>query len=423
MVGIMARIAKALAPIEIGRIKKVGKNFVGTVPGLYLNVTATGARSWQLRVMVGSKRRDIGLGAYPSVTLAKAFEKARKTREAIAEGNDPVEHKKSVLSALIAEQAKAITFEEASKAYIKAIESEWRNPKHGAQWSATLATYAYPVIGNMLVKDIALTNVLAVLEPIWKDKTVTAVRVRGRIESVLNWATTRGYRAGENPARWRGHLDNLLPSPNKIKGEEHHPAVQVSEAGAFMRDLRAKEAMGAKALIFTMLTGARSNEVRGALWSEVDMDAKLWTVPADRMKGGVKHRKFLPDAAIELLQALPRLEGVDYVFPSPRGGVLSDMAMSKLMKGMGYQDADGRLAVPHGLRSTFKVWASERTSYAPQLAEMALAHINGDKVEAAYQRSDLLEKRARMMADWAAFLSAVEVKASNVTAINRKVAA
>lgn len=419
----MGRIAKALAPIEIGRIKSLGYNPVGTVPGLYLNVTATGARSWILRVMVGSKRREVGLGPYPEITLAKACEKARETREKISQGIDPVEHKKSVLSALMAEQAKAVTFEGAAKAYIKAIESEWRNPKHGAQWSATLATYAYPVIGNMLVKDITLTNVLAVLEPIWKTKTVTAVRLRGRIESVLNWATTRGYRTGENPARWRGHLDNLLPAPNKIKGEEHHPAVQISEAGAFMRDLRVKNVMGAKALIFTMLTGARSNEVRGALWSEIDMDAKHWTVPADRMKAGIKHRKSLPDAAIELLRSLTRIEGCDFVFPSPTGKALSDMAMSKLMKGMGYRDADGRLAVPHGLRSTFKDWASERTSYPPQLAEMALAHINGDKVEAAYQRSDLLDKRSRMMADWAAFLSVVEVKGSNVTAINRKVAA
>ena len=419
----MGRIAKALAPIDIGRITKPGYNPVGTVPGLYLSVTENGARSWVLRIKVGTKRREIGLGPYPAVTVAKAHSKARETREMAGQGVDPVENKKANLSALKAEQAKAITFESAAKSYIKAIESEWRNAKHGAQWSATLENYAYPKIGKMLVKDVGLPHVLSVLEPIWRDKTVTASRLRGRVESVLNWATTRGYRTGENPARWRGHLDNLLPAPNKIKGEEHHPPVQVTDAGAFMRDLRAKDSMGARALEFTMLTAARSGEVRGAVWSEIDMEAALWTIPAGRMKAGVEHREPLCDVSIALLKALPKIGGSELVFTSPRGGMLSDMTMSKLMKGMGYKAKDGRTAVPHGLRGTFKVWAHERTSYPREVIEMALSHKTENKVEAAYFDSDLLNKRARLMAEWATFLSKVEVKGSAVTAINRKAAA
>jgi len=418
----MARIARALTAIEVGRISKPGYNPIGTVPGLYLNVTENGSRSWVLRITVGTKRREIGLGPFPTVTLANAHAKARQTRELVSQGVDPVEDKNARLSALKAEQAKAIDFESAAKAYIKAIESEWRNAKHGAQWSATLKKYAYPKIGTMLVKDIGLPQVLLVLEPIWTSKTVTAARLRGRIESVLNWATTRGFRSGENPARWRGHLDSLLPAPNKIKGEEHHPTVQVSEAGAFMRDLRMKDAMGARALEFTMLTAARSGEVRGAVWSEIDLDAKLWTIPAGRMKAGVEHREPLCKTSIRLLSALPRIKGSELVFTSPRGGMLSDMTMSKLMKGMGYKARDGRLAVPHGLRGTFKVWAQERTSYPREVIEMALSHALENKVEAAYFDSDLLDKRARLMADWASFLSVVEVKSTKVTSIRRKTA-
>jgi integrase len=418
----MGCIAKALAPIEIGRITKAGYNPVGTVPGLYLNVTANGSRSWVLRITVGSKRREIGLGPYPAVTLANAHGKARQARELIAQGIDPVEDKKAKISTLKADQAKAITFETAAKAYIKAIESEWRNTKHGAQWSATLENYAYPKIGKMLVKDIDLPQVLSVLEPIWRTKTVTAARLRGRVEAVLNWATTRGYRTGENPARWRGHLDTLLPAPNKIKGEEHHPTVRLTEAGAFMRDLRAKVAVGARALEFTMLTAARSGEVRGAVWSEIDMEAKLWTIPAGRMKSGVEHREPLCETSVALLKALTKVKGSDFVFTSPRGRMLSDMTMSKLMKGMGYKARDGRLAVPHGLRGTFKVWAQERTSYPREVIEMALSHALENKVEAAYFDSDLLDKRARLMAEWASFLAKVETSTSVVTPINKKTA-
>ena len=418
MGGSMARVAKELKALEVARIKDAGYHAVGAVPGLHLNVTDGGSRSWILRVVVGGKRREIGLGSYPSVTLAKAHEKARETREAISKGVDPIEQKKARKSALMADQMNAVTFEQAALAYIKAIESGWRNPKHGAQWHSTLRNYAYPVIGKLLIRDVATPHVVDVLTPIWNTKNETASRLRGRIEAILNWAKTKGHRTGENPARWHGHLENLLAAPSKVQVPQHRPAVQVAQAGAFMRDLRSKPVMGAKALELLMLTGARSGEVLGARWPEFDLKAKLWTVPGERMKGGVTHRKALSDAAITLLMALPRMADSDLVFPSPRGGgTLSDMALSKLMKSMNYRDHEGRSCVPHGLRSTFRDWAGERTGHPPHLAEMALAHINGDKVESAYARSELLEKRARLMADWAAFLDRVETSSENVLPI------
>ncbi len=416
----MGRVAKQLGSLEVSRIKVAGYHAVGTVPGLHLQVTDGGARSWVLRAMVGSKRREIGLGAYPAVTLAMAHQKAREARAAIAQGVDPVLQKKLLASAMRAAQGNTITFAAAADTYITAHEDTWRNAKHGAQWRATLTTYAGPVIGHLAVADIELSHVLSILEPIWKTKTVTAVRLRGRIESVLDWATTRGYRSGLNPARWKGHLDNLLAAPNKIKDEEHHPAIMVAAAGAFLRDLRTHEGIGAKALEFAMLTAARSGEVRGALWPEIDLEAKMWTIPAGRMKAGQEHRGPLSDVAVKLLSALPRREGSKVVFASPSGKVLSDMTMSKLMKGMGYKDADGRLCVPHGLRSTFRDWAAEQTSYPREVVEAALAHTNSDKVEAAYLRSDMIKKRARLMEAWATFLNKPAVESSGVVPINRK---
>jgi integrase len=413
----MGRIAKPLSALEVGRIKPAGYHAVGTVPGLHLQVADSGARSWVLRIMVGTKRREIGLGAFPAVTLAMAHQKARDTRELAGQGVDPVNQKKALKSALVAEQAKAVTFEAACADYIKAHEAEWRNVKHAAQWRATLATYAYPELGRLLVRDIGLPQVLNVLEPIWKTKTETASRLRGRIESVLDWATTRGYRSGLNPARWKGHLDTVLPAPGKIAKQDHHKAVAVADVGSFMVALRAMEGMGAKALEFAILTAARSGEVRGATWSEIDMDAKLWTVPGHRMKAGIEHRVPLSGGAVKVLQGLPRFAGNDLVFVAQRGGSLSDMTLSAVMRRIGID------AVPHGLRSTFRDWAAERTSYPEAVAEAALAHTKGDKVEAAYFRSDLFEKRRRMMAEWATFLAKVESKSADVLPIQRRAAA
>ncbi len=418
----MGRIAKPLTALEVGRLTKPGYHAVGTVAGLYLQVTDGGARSWVLRTTVGDKRRDIGLGAYPGITLAMAHHAARETRAVISKGIDPVEEKKASKSRLIAEQIRAVTFKTAADEYMLAKAGGFRNPKHRAQWRSTVETHAFPVLGNMLVRDIELPHILAVLEPIWKTTTETASRLRGRIEKILDWATTSGYRDGLNPARWKGHLDVKLLAPGKLKKVKHHPAVQVAEAGAFMRDLRKCAGVGARALEFTVLTAARSGEVFGATWQEFDLKAGVWTVPEGRMKLERMHRVPLSDRAMSILQSMPKIAGTDLVFAAPRGGMFSDMAFSAITRKLNYKDKDGRRAVPHGCRSTFRDWGSERTSYPPEVMEAALAHAKGDKVEAAYFRSDLFDKRRRLMNEWASFLDRVEPVGGTVTAINARAA-
>lgn len=393
----MPKKARERSALEIGRLKAPGMHAVGGVSGLHLQITATGAKSWILRATVGTKRRDMGLGGFPDVTLAMAREKAREAREKIAAGVDPIEAGRAARSALIASQASAKTFEQCAHAFVEAKEAEWRNPKHRDQWANTLRTYAFPKLGGMLVRDIALPQVLAVLEPIWTVKTETASRLRGRIESVLDWATVRGYRQGDNPARWRGHLDKLLPKPSKVAAVEHHAALPVDAVHDFLVALREVTGMGARALEFAILTAARSGEVRGAAWNEIDRQAGVWIIPASRMKSGREHRVPLPKAALDLVSRLPRIAGSPYVFAAPRGGMLSDMSLSAVMRRMGVD------AVPHGFRSTFRDWAAERTAYPNEVVEMALAHVISDKVEAAYRRGDLFEKRRRLMEDWAAF--------------------
>jgi integrase len=400
----MPKLAKELKALEVAKIAAPGLHFVGVVPGLALQVTATGARSWTLRVVIAGRRRDMGLGGYPAVTLAMAHAKAREARELIRQGIDPVERQQAAQSALRASVAAALSFDECSAAYIKAHRAGWKNTKHGQQWENTLKQHASPIIGALRVRDIGLPQVLEVLEPIWTTKTETASRVRSRIELVLDWATARGYREGVNPARWRGHLDKLLPAPSKVAKVEHHAALPASEVGAFMLRLRKCGGMGARALEFAILTAARSGEVRGATWGEIDTDTKVWTVPGGRMKAGREHRVPLSADALALLAALPRMAGTDLVFPAPRGGMLSDMTLTAVLRRMDVP------ATAHGFRSTFRDWAAERTAYPNEVCEMALAHTIENKAEAAYRRGDLFEKRRVMMADWAKFLSKTEVK-------------
>jgi len=360
--------------------------------------------------MVGTKRRDMGLGQFPGVTLAQAREKARKAREQIDQGEDPILMRQQAQSLLRAQQATALTFETAARAYIDAKSAEWKNAKHVGQWSATLETYAYPTLGKLHVGDIQQAHIVSMLEPIWSTKTETASRVRGRVENVLDWAKVRGYRTGENPARWRGHLDKLLPAPKKIAKVEHHPAVPVKQAAKFYAELREREGTAARALEFLTLTAARSGEVRGATWSEIDADAKLWIVPAARMKAKKEHRVPLSAAAIKLLETLPRFESTDLLFPGLKGKVLSDMSIAAVMRRMELE------YVPHGLRSTFRDWVAECTGYPRELAERALAHTLTNAVEAAYHRSDVLEKRRAMMEAWAVFLrTPLKPQASVVT--------
>jgi len=401
----MARKAKELGALDVNRKTDPGLHFVGGVAGLALQVTPFGARSWILRVMVAGKRREMGLGGFPDVTLAGAKEAARAARLKIREGIDPIEDAKAKRSALYAARAASITFSEAASAYIAVMEAEWTNGKHASQWRNTLSTYAYPVIGNIYVREIEQSHVMRVLEPIWLTKTETATRLRGRIENILDWARVRGYRTGENPARWRGHLDMLLPTPGKVQTVEHHPALPIDELGSFMALLHQQEGMGARALEFAILTAARSGEVRGATWGEIDLADATWTIPVSRMKAKREHRVALNDEAVKLLKSLAR--SGDLIFPNNKNSKLSDMTLTAVLRRMGRSDITA-----HGFRSTFRDWCSERTSYPRDVAEMALAHAIGDKVEAAYRRGDLFEKRRRMMREWGKFTGKVQTTAT-----------
>lgn len=393
----MPRKARELSAIEVARLWRPGLHPVGGVAGLCMQVTPTKARTWILRATIAGKRRDMGLGGYPDVPLAAAREKARTARLQIDQGTDPILARREAKSELRAAAAAAKTFAECAAGFVDAKSAGWRNAKHRQQVANTLEQYAYPVIGNVLVRDVQLAHILQILEPLWTTKTETATRVRSRLENVLDWAKARGYRNGENPARWRGHLDKLLPARNKVVRVKHHRALDVDLVPTFMISLRAKPGVGARAVEFLVLTASRSGEVRDCRWSEIDLQKREWTIPAERMKAGKEHRVPLSEAAVKLIKSMPRIDGTELVFPSTKGTPLSDMTLTKVMRDMGVD------AVPHGMRSTFKDWASERTSYPNEVSEMALAHSIGDKVEAAYRRGELFKKRRHLMADWSRF--------------------
>lgn len=383
-----------LTATRVDKLKKPGR--YGDGGGLWLQIAAGGTKSWLLRYQRDGKARQMGLGPVSLVSLADARERARDARRILLDGEDPIEARNAERLAAKIEAAKGMTFEQCAEKYIATHEAAWRNEKHRAQWRNTLKRYANPKIGGLPVSAIDTALVLKVLEPIWGKKPETASRLRGRIEAVIDWATAREYRAGDNPARWRGHLDKLLPSKRKLRSVRHHTAIPYEELPAFMARLRRSEFVSAYALEFTILTAARTGEVIGALWPEIDTAAKIWTVPASRMKAGREHRVPLSDRAVELLEALPREDDNDHVFIGARKGAgLSNMAMLELVKGAGF--------TVHGFRSTFRDWAAETTAYPNHVVEMALAHLIGDKVEAAYRRGDLFEKRRRLMRDWATY--------------------
>jgi integrase len=417
----MGRKTKPLGALEVQRLTTPGMHFVGEVAGLALLVSPTGARSWILRATIAGKRRDMGLGGYPDVTLADARRRARDLREKIDNGIDPIGQRREARAALRAAIAKAMTFNQCVDAYLDAHSEAWRNIKHRQQWPNTLATYAGPIIGGLDVAQIDTGLVLKVLQPIWSEKTETAKRLRGRIESVLSWATTAGYRSGENPARWKGHLENLLAMPSKIAKVEHHPALPYRELGAFMAELATMPYLGARALEFAILTAARSGEVRGATWAEIDMDLALWTIPGERMKAENEHAVPLSDAAMALLRNQSR--DADLVFAGARAGrPLGDMTLTAVLRRMDPEGAiwlakDGRPISVHGFRSTFRDWAAEQTAYPTEVVEMAMSHTITNKVEAAYRRGDLIEKRRRLMAEWAKYCSTVATTRGKVVSM------
>lgn len=403
---------------QISKASAPGLHFVGGGLGLALQVSASGGRSWVVRLTIGGKRREMGLGSYPEVGLAKAKELATSARDLVRKGVDPVAERQAARSSLAAARVGALTFDQCATAYIAAHAAGWSNAKHCDQWRNTIRDYASPVIGRMLVRDVATEHVVRILtrDDLWTTKTETASRVRGRIERVLSWATTSGYRSGENPARWRGHLENLLPKTSKIASVEHHAAHPWRTVGAFMAALRQQDGMGARALEFVILTAARSGEVRGATWAEIDLGDALWTIPAGRMKAKVEHVVPLSKPAVALLRALPRMAGTDLVFPARSLKPLSDMTLAAVLRRM---NVDG---TPHGFRSTFRDWCSEATSYPNEVAEKCLAHAIASAVEAAYRRGALLDKRRNLMGEWATFCGRLPIPAT-VTPINATVGA
>jgi len=408
----MPRTVEKLSALRVSKETKPG--LYGDGCGLYLRVSEFGAKSWVLRYMLDRRSHEMGLGATHAVTLAEARQKAADARSLCAQGIDPLTSRKAAEAERRLREARDITFKDCAEKYVAAHEKSWRNEKHRAQWKNTLGTYAYPVIGDLPVASVDTTLVMKIIEPLWPAKPETASRLRGRIETVLDWAKVRGYRNSENPARWRGHLDHLLPPKSKVRAVEHHAALPYEEINTFMYQLRERDGTAARALEFAVLTASRTGEVIRARWSEIDLIAKVWTVPASRMKAGREHRVPLSTRAMEILKGIGKYEA--FVFGGGKPDCpLSNMAMLTVLRRMGRED----LTV-HGFRSTFRDWAAERTSYPSEVAEMALAHAVGDKVEAAYRRGDLFEKRRRLMAAWATFCATQKQESqSNVTALRQ----
>lgn len=418
---------QALTARLVETVTKPGKYFDGQ--GLFLRVQPNGARQWVQRITIRGKRSELGLGSPPAIPLATARKLALENRGAAMMGRDPIQEQRDARAGL--------TFDAAVNEYLAVKLDEFRNKKHKAQWRSTLATYACPVLGPKLVAEITLQDMLRVLEPIWQSKTETASRLRGRIEAVLSWATVAGHRTGDNPARWKGNLSEMLPNPSKVAKADNHPALAQRDAPRWWEDLAKRDGITARALQFLSLTAARSSEVRGMTWDELDfggMDfeespaatlatSATWNILASRMKKERAHRVPLTLESVALLKSLPRTES-PYVFHAKRGGMLSDMSLSAVMRRMhkaelqagrpGYLDPKSkRPAVPHGMRSVFRQWTAEK-GFPRDMAELALSHRVGDETERAYQRSDMLERRRSMMAAFAAFLGGEAATAENV---------
>jgi integrase len=438
----MARPEKQLTARTVETTKKPGLHSDGA--GLYLHVSKSGAKSWIFRwreplsttaadnnrrraALVNAagggpkakkeqgRLREMGLGPINTISLAEARDKALACRKLKYEGGDPIAERRARRQAAKLESAKAMTFTDCAKAYIATHQAGWRNPKHAAQWPATLAAYVNPVFGDLPVAAVDVALVMRAIEPIWNAKPETASRVRGRIESVLDWAKARGYRQGENPARWRGHLENLLPKKSKVRRVEHHAALPYPEIAGFITELRRQEGIAARALGFAILTSARTSEVRCARWAEIDLEGRLWTIPAERMKAGREHRVPLSEAALSLLRRAAETRQSEFVFAGAKPTrALSQMAMLMLLRRMGHNGI-----TVHGFRSAFADWCAEQTNFPSEVREMALAHAVGDRVEAAYRRGDLFQKRRLLAEAWGQFCNGLIADDSNVVALDR----
>jgi integrase len=389
----MARQVKRLTALTVQRMAKPGYHADGA--GLYLQVSPNGSKSWIYRYRRNGKLRDKGLGSLLALSLAEAREAAARCRKMLAEGIDPIQATREKRQAERLEKARTKTFRQCVTAYLEAKAGEWSNEKHADQWRNTLEKYANSVFGDVPVQDVDTPLVHRALDAIWKTKNETATRVRGRIEKVLDWAKVAGLRTGDNPARWKGHLDAMLAKPSQVQKVVSHPALPFAQIGSFMKALRQEESIAAKALEFTILTAGRTGEIIGTRWEEINLDAAVWTIPAERMKMNKEHRVPLPRRAVELLHGLnPAKEG--FVFRGARTGrPLSNMAMAELLKRMERTDI-----TVHGFRSTFRDWAAELTPFPNEVVEMALAHRIANAVEAAYRRGDLMEKRRMLMQEW-----------------------
>lgn len=417
---IMPKKVKELSALQVRRLVHKGFYSVGGVSGLHLQVSNSLARSWILRTMVGTARKDIGLGGFPDVGLAEARDKARATKERIQEGIDPVAERKQARQSLIKEQKRNICFSEVAKQTHRVKTQEFKNSKHAAQWIKTLETYVYPLIGQMAINDITVTEILGVLEPIWTTKTETATRVRQRITAVFDHALATGIRTSPNPATWKGCLEPLLPAPQKLKKRQgkannHHPALAIEDMKNFMIDLKDRKGNGAIALQFAILTAARTGDVRGALWTEIDFKSGIWELSAERMKADRPHRVPLSKYALNLLMIQKKSSKSHLVFTSDKNTELSDATLNATIKRMhqakvdkkqeGYIDKEmaGRTVTTHGFRSTFKDWSRRDGKYQDEWSELALAHVNSDQTRAAYARDELINERAGMMEEWADF--------------------
>jgi integrase len=393
----MPRTLNRLSPLKVQKLKHKGLHADGG--GLYLRVSESGTKAWMFRFGQNGKLRDMGLGPVHTISLPRARELARECRELRLQGIDPIAYRQASLAARKASQARAATFRQCADAYLASHEGAWRSAAHRQQWTNTLAQYADPVLGDLPIAAIDTTIVMKVIEPLWKSKTETGARLRGRIEAVLDWAKARGYRTGENPARWRGHLDHLLPARRKLAKVKHHAALPYTDLDAFMAALRREGGVAARCLEFIVLTGARLGEATNAEWSEIDFAHRLWIVPPSRMKSFREHRVPLSDAALAALKYVQSVRHSDYIFPGARKGrpigKHPPVRLAKL--------ASGHDITVHGFRSTFRDWTAERTNFSREVVEMALAHTVSNGVEAAYRRGDLFAKRRQLMDAWAKF--------------------